>query len=301
MRRILAAGLLAALTLTACGGQSPSPSDSAADRSDRSYDVSKVAKDDQIVAMLPASVKDKGKIVIGAAIDYAPAEFRAEDLQTAIGYDVDLGKALGKVLGVQTEVSAAEFASLLPGIGSKYDIGISSFTVTDERTANYNMISYIMVGSSYAVQKGNQKSFNPDDVCGRSIGVQTGTFQEDELATFSKACTDAGKQAIDVLSYGVQADVTTNLAGGKLDAFYADSTVADYSVALTNNQLEVIGGVRDAAPQGIVVSQGDQQLTDAIQAATQKLMDDGVWTEILGSWGVSTDAGLTRAELNPKG
>lgn len=307
MRRILAVGLLAALTLTACGGggesttngSSPEPGETVSASTDRSYDVTKIEKNDEIAAMLPAAVADKGTLIMGAAIDYAPAEFRAEDLQTAIGYDVDLGKAIGKVLGLETEVSAAEFASLLPGIGSKYDIGLSSFTVTEERMANYNMISYITVGSSFAVQSGNPEGFDPQDICGQSIGVQTGTWQEDDLAAKSEQCVADGKEAIDVLSYGAQSDVTTNLIGGKVVAFYADSTVSDYSVALTSGQLEVIGGVLDAAPQGIVVAQDDAELTAAVQAAVQYLMDEGIWVEILESWGVDADAALTTAELNP--
>ncbi|WIY83660.1 ABC transporter substrate-binding protein [Propionimicrobium sp. PCR01-08-3] len=301
MRRIAALGIVATLALTACGGGGSTTEGSAsAENNDLSYDVSSIQKVDDIAALLPEDVASSGKLTIGAAIDYAPAEFRAEDLQTAIGYDVDLGKALGKVLGVETEVSAAEFANLMPGIGSTYNIGISSFTVTPERTENYNMISYIMVGSSYAVQKGNPQGFDPNDVCGASIGVQTGTYQEEVLATMSTDCTAAGKEAIDVLSYGVQSDVTTNLIGGKVEAFFADSTVADYSVKLTNDQLEVTGGIQDAAPQGIVVSKDDEQLTEAMQQAMQQLMDDGTWQAILANWGVTEDAALTTAELNPE-
>lgn len=310
MRRMFAVGLVAALTLTACGGTSDttettSPegttAGSEAGVTDRTYDVSGIERQDEIAAMLPADVADRGTVVIGAAIDYAPAEFRAEDLQTAIGYDVDMGRALGRVLGVETQVSAAEFASLLPGIGSQYDIGISSFTITPERTANYNMIAYITVGSSFAVQSSNPQDFDPEALCGQPIGVQTGTWQEEDLAAKSAECTAAGEQAIDVLSYGTQSDVTTNLIGGKVVAFYADSTVADYSVALTEGQLEVVGGVLDAAPQGIVVAQDDEELTKAVQAAMQYLMDEGIWTEILDSWGVDADAALTTAELNPQG
>ena len=81
---------------------------------------------------------------------------------------------------------------------------------------------------------------------------------------------------------------------------FADSTVADYSVAMTNGQLEVIGGIRDSAPQGIVVDKSDEQLTEAVQEAMQKLIDDGTWNKILESWGVSTEAAVTTAELNPK-
>ena len=294
LRAIAATALAGALALTACSAQDGTDSGS-----DRSFDVSGIAKVDDIAALVPEEVRDSGKLVIGASIDYAPAEFRAEDLQTAIGYDVDLGKALGRVLDLETEVSAAEFASILPGIGTKYDIGISSFTITDERTANYTMISYISVGSSYAVKSGNEASFDPDDVCGRTIAVQTGTYQEEELTAFSTECTDAGNEAVDILKFGSQSDVTTNVAGGKAEAMYADSTVSEYAVALTEGQLEVVGGVRDAAPQGIVLPPNDTELTDAIQQAMQHLMDDGTWADILESWGPK-DAALTTAEVFPK-
>lgn len=305
MRRILATGLLAVLALTACGQDTdPTAGETTAaatGATDRTYDVSGVEKVDEIAALLPQAVADKGTLIVGASTDYAPAEFRADDLQTAIGYDVDLAKALGKVLGLEAEVQDAEFASIMPSIGTKFDVGISSFTITEERTANFNMISYITVGSSYAVKAGNPEGFNPDDVCGQTIAVQTGTYQEEELAAFNEACAADGKDAIEVLSYARQSDATTNVVGGKATAYYADSTIAGYSVALTNDQLEVVGGIRDAAPQGIVVNQDDEAMTEAMQKAMQHLMDEGIWTEILDAWGIEGDAALTSAELNPAG
>ena len=237
---------------------------------------------------------------MGTSPDYAPGEFRSEDLETEIGYDMDLIKAVGKVLGVDVEISPAQFDSIMPGVGvgKKYDVAISSFTITEERTQNYNLISYISVGSSYAVAKGNPNGFDPADVCGKSIAVQTGTWQEEELGTFTTDCTDAGKEAIEDLSYGTQSDATTNVIGGKADAFYADSTVSGYAVTLTNGQMEVVGDVREAAPQGIVVNKDDAELTEAVQKATQSLMDDGTWPAIAKAWG-NEDAALTTAEVNP--
>jgi len=301
LRSFIAATAVAALALTACSTTEAEPENTddtgATSATDRSHDVSGVEKVDEIAALLPADVAEEGKLVIGAAIDYAPAEFRADDLQTAIGYDVDLGKALGRVLGLETEVSAAEFASILPGVGTKYTIAISSFTITDERTENYNMISYITVGSSYAVKTGNPNGFDTDNVCGSTAAVQTGTWQEEELTAFSEECTTSGGETVEILKYVTQSDVTTNVVGGKADAFYADSTVSDYAIELTNDQLEVIGGVRDSAPQGIVVSKEDPELTEAIQQAMQHLMDDGTWEDILASWGTES-AILTTAELH---
>ncbi len=309
MRRTLAVGIFAALTLTACGGQTAAPgapeskpgeSAPAAASTDRTFDTSGVQKVDEIAALVPAAVAERGTLLIGASADYAPAEFRADDLKTYIGYDVDLGRALGKVLGLDAQVQDAEFASLIPAIGTTTDVGISSFTIRPDRLEAANMISYITVGSSYAVQAGNPGSFDPDNVCGQSIAVQTGTWQEEELATFSAACTEAGNEKIEILSYPRQSDATTNVVGGKAAAFYADSTVASYASALTGGQLEVTGGIRDAAPQGIVVAKADAELTEAVQKAMQHLMDDGTWKAILDSWGIEADAALTTAELNPQ-
>lgn len=309
MRRTLAVGILAAVALTACGqtaepGGSPESKSAettpAVESTDRTFDTSGVKKVDEIAALLPAAIAEKGTLTIGASTDYAPGEFRADDLQTYIGYDVDLGRALGNVLGVEAQVEDAEFASLIPAIGTKFDIGISSFTITAERLEAVNMISYITVGSSYAVKAGNPASFDPDNVCGQTIAVQTGTWQQDELATFSAACTEAGNPEVEILPYPRQSDATTNVVGGKAAAFYADSTVAGYASALTSGQLEVTGGIRDAAPQGIVVAKDDTELTEAVQKAMQHLMDDGTWKAILDSWGVEADAALTTAELNPQ-
>ncbi len=297
-RTTLAAVAAAALALTACGAASGTPGTSTSGGStDRTFDTSGVKKVDEIAALLPANVAEKGTLVIGASADYAPAEFRADDLKTYIGYDVDLGRALGQVLGLKAELQDAEFASLIPAIGSKYDIGISSFTIRADRLKTVNMISYINVGSSYAVKSGNPEKFDAEDVCGKTIAVQTGTDQQTALAEFSKTCTDAGKQAIDVLSYARQSEATTNVVGGKAVAFYADSPIASYAATLTRGQLEVVGGIREAAPQGIVVAKDNKALTEAVQKAMQHLMDDGTWKAILDSWGVQ--GALTTAELNP--
>lgn len=309
VRRLYAAGIIASLTLTACGGdaaprETGSPttggeSTSATDeaQTDRTFDTSGVAEVEEIAALVPAEIAERGTLLIGASADYAPAEFRADDLNTYLGYDVDLGRALGNVLGLEAQVQDAEFASLIPSIGSKTDIGISSFTIREDRLQQANMIAYINVGSSYAVRTGNPNGFDAENVCGTTVAVQTGTDQEVALEAFSEECTAAGSDPIEILSYGRQSDATTNVVGGKAVAFYADSPVAGYAAILTGGQLEVVGGVREAAPQGIVVSKDDPELTEAVQKAMQHLMDDGTWEAILDSWGV--EGALTTAELNP--
>jgi polar amino acid transport system substrate-binding protein len=303
MRRLPSLSLLAvtgALVLGACTNASeattPAGGEETAAVAEPSYDVSGIAEVDEISALLPEDFD--GTLTIGDNLQYAPAEFfGGPDGQTPTGYDVDLAKALGQVLGAEVEVSHAEFASIIPAIGTQYDAGIASMSINAERLEQVNMIAYISAGSTFSVQTGNPQGLDAADLCGTTMGVQTGTIQDEDVDALSAACTDAGSEPIEVLRYGSQADVTTNLVGGKIDVMYADSPVGQYAALQTDGQIEQLGDVTDAAPQGIAVAKDDPELTAALQAAMQHLMDEGVWTDILDTWGVS--GALDTAELNP--
>ena len=260
------------------------------------YDVSSVQKDDDIAKLLPDYVTKDGKLTIGMDTSYAPAEFLAEDGKTPVGFDVDIAKALAQVFGLEADPETANFDSIIPSVGSKYDIGISSFTVTKERLEAVDFVSHFDAGSAWAVKKGNPKKLDTSDMCGAKIAVQTGTVQEEEANTIAKGC-EADNKA-EVMSYKRQAEAATAVATGKADAFYADSPVAGYAISQTDGQLEALGDVEGVAKQGIAVKKGNTQLAEAVQKAVQKLMDDGTYMKILKHWGVESGA-LDKAEINP--
>jgi polar amino acid transport system substrate-binding protein len=291
----------AALVLTACTDASQQTADGAASddaSAEESFDPSTVEADEEIAAMLPKEIADKGTLSVGSDTAYAPAEFIDVDGKTPVGFDVDTVTAVAAVLGLEADVQTAPFDGIIPAIGSKYDLGISAFTITDERTAEANMISYAVAGSQFGVATGNPEDFDPESLCGTTIGVQTSTIQDDELTEATKTCEEDGEEPIEVVRYESQADVTTNLVGGKLQAMYADSPITAYAVEQTSGEVETIGEINDAAPYGIVVSQDDDELTEAVQAAVQKLIDDGALEQIFAGWG-SEDVVVDEAELNP--
>ncbi len=301
-RLVLAAATIAAsaLLLTACGSSSGG-SDSAstpASGGAASFDPTSIAKDDTIAALLPEKIASSGKLVVGSDTTYAPAEYIDEDGKTPVGYDVDLAKGIAAVLGLTADVQTADFSGIIPAIGSKYDVGISSFTINPERVAQANMVEYFQAGEAYAVAKGNPKKVSGDDLCGLTVGVQTGTVEDEELDALAAQCKTDGKKDITPLKYAKQTDVTTALVGGKADVMYADSPIIAYAIAQTGGKLEQLGDVFASAPQGVVVSKDDQALTDAIQKAVQKLIDSGDYEKILTAWGNETGAVKT-AELNP--
>lgn len=298
----MASALALAAGLSACTDAADwhASGSSTASTSTQGYDTSGIQKDDTIAAMLSSDDLSDGSLDIGASTDYAPAEFLSSSGK-AIGYDVDLTTAIGKVLGVPSTTHTAEFDSIIAAMGSKYDLGVSSFTITTEREQSVDMISYINVGSSFDVQAGNPKGIDTSDhlkLCGLAVGVQVGTSQEDTMKQDAEKCSAAGEATLQVRSYNTQSEASTALAGGTIDAMYADSTVAGYAVEQTGGQLETVGEVEDALPQGILVSKDDPTLTKAVQAAVQKLMDDGTWQKILEAWGIE-DGALDKAEINP--
>ncbi|MGG5170834.1 ABC transporter substrate-binding protein [Pseudarthrobacter sp. J1738] len=299
--KALAVFAVGALALTGCtnASETGTPGAGASSGGAASFDPSTIQKDDALAALVPAAIKAKGTLTVGADTSYEPAEFLATDGQTPVGYDVDIAKAIGATLGLKVQVQTAEFTGILPALGPKYDLGISSFTITKERLAAVNMVSYFNAGTGWAVQKDNPKKFSLDDICGRSIGVQTGTVQEDpDLSTRSKKCVADGKKAIDVVTLKNQTDVTTRLVNGSIDAMAADSPIIGNAVAKTNGALEKFGEVYDAAPQGIAIAKSDTALADVIQKTLTKLMSDGSYKKILEGWN-NPEGAIDKAEVNP--
>ena len=304
LRKLAVFALSAAMivSLGACGTSEKSDSTASGDSESSSnttgYDVSGVTKDDDIAAMLPESVTKDGKLTVGMDTSYAPAEFLVEDGKTPIGFDVDIAKALANMFGLEAVPQTSNFDSIIPSIGTKYDIGISSFTITPERMEAVDFVSMFKAGSTWVVKKGDPNKVDTSDLCGLKIAVQTGTTQEEEVNAAAKQCKADGKSEVQILSNKLQTDVTTNVATGKADVFYADSPVAGYAIAQTEDTLEALGEDVGVTKEAVAIKKGDSDTAKAVQAALQKLMDDGTYMKILKHWGVEAGA-IDKAEINP--
>jgi polar amino acid transport system substrate-binding protein len=285
-------------TLAGCGGGSSGTSTSAAAGSS-SASASSLTKDDAVAKLLPASVAAKGTLTIGTDASYAPSEFVDTDGKTVVGFDADLAKALGQVLGLKVTLENAPFPTLIEAVKSgKFDLGMSSFTINPDRLKQVDMVSYFNAGTSWAVPQGNPAGVTPDNACGKKVAVQKGTVQADDLTARSKKCTDGGKPAITIEQFQLQSDVTSAVVTGKDDAELADSPVIAYAIKQTNGKLQQVGDVYDSAPYGIVVPKGQGTYAQAVQGAMQKLMDTGAYQSILTKWGVQGGA-IKTAAINP--
>jgi polar amino acid transport system substrate-binding protein len=241
---------------------------------------------------VPDAIKSDGKVLIGTDASYAPNEFLDTDGKTVIGWDVDLFNAVAAKLGLKTEWQSATFDAIIPGVQSgKYEMGISSFTINDERKQQVNMVSYFSAGTQWGTKKGNPTGIQPDNACGKKVAVQTNTVQDTEdLPKRDEACKAAGNPALTVDRYQRQDQATAAVVSGKDDAMLADSPVLAYAVKQTNGQLELLGDIYDAAPYGYVIEKDQTEFAQAIADAVAALITDGTYKTILGKWGVEAGA-----------
>ncbi|BAJ30733.1 MULTISPECIES: ABC transporter substrate-binding protein [Kitasatospora] len=300
-RPLAAAVALAAgsLLLTACGSSVGSTTTTSGAAPIPTQAIAPVPADPALAGLVPADLKSAGKLVIGSDTSYAPNEFKDEKGKI-VGMDVDLGAAIAQKLGLTAEFQSAGFTDIIPGIQSnKYQLGMSSFTVTKARQEQVDMVSYFSAGTSAAVKKGNPDKIALDDLCGKKVAVQDGTTQADEVKdTRNPACAKAGKPAIpnDGDRFALQTDVAQALVSGRDQVMLADSPVVDYALKQTGGQLEKIGETYDSAPYGVILAKGSP-LSPAVQGAIKSLMADGTYKTILDKWGVAAGA-VTTSEIN---
>jgi polar amino acid transport system substrate-binding protein len=293
---VLAFGAAAAVSLSACGSNSLSDAGSGPSSSS----VASATAQTGLADKLPAKIKTAKKIVVGTDASYAPSEFLASDGKTVQGFDVDLFKAVGQKFGVDVQFVSSNFDSIITGVTTgKYDVGVSSFTINDKRKQQATMVSYYEAGTQWAAPKGNPKKVDPNNACGLTIAVQTGTVQADEdLPKRQADCKKAGKPAIKVQSYTGQDEATAAVGSKKADAMLADSPVAAYAVKQTKGTLELVGDVYDSAPYGYVLPKDETAFAAAIVDALKSLKQDGTYDNVLKNWGVES-GGIDSFAVNP--
>lgn len=297
--RIAAALAASALSLTLVGcGSTALPGTSAAPAATAGASaVPSVTADAGLKAKLPKKVQDAGKIVVGVDATYKPNEYLDTDGKTVIGMDVELFDAVAARLGVKTEWQPSAFDQILIGIDArKYDAGVSSFTINDERKQSVNFVSYLDAGSQWVTAAGNPKGLDPKNLCGQTVAIQTGTVQDDEMQAANEKC--APDQKINVLSFADQGEVTNAVTSGRAAGMSADSPISLYAAKMSNGKLAPLGEVYDSAPYGFAFHKADTAFAEAVAQATRDIRDAGVYDAILARYGQEKSA-VTNIAVNP--
>jgi len=285
VRRVyVAVAAAAALAAAGCANNEDSDSTTPAGPSgSAAFSLDSVQKDDALAGQVDSKISADGKLVFGTDPSYEPNEFKQGG--KIVGFEVDLGNAIAKKLGLTAEFQESKFDAILPALGSRYELGMSSFTDNPEREKVVDFVTYYNAGTQWASK---DAAFDPDNPCGKKVAVQTGTVQDtDDLPVRQKKC---GSNAMQIQRYDGQDEATNAVVLGKADAVLADSPVMAGAVKKVGGGLTLVGEVYDAAPYGLAIPKTAGTTKDAVLGAVKALVADGSYKAILEQWGVQTGA-----------
>ncbi len=234
---------------------------------------------------LPEKFKQAGKLRIVMSDGTAPLNVPDTATGEVEGFNPDLARQVGAVLGVKVEITGVPIDQIIPGIeAGRYDAVFSNFSITDARLKVLDFAEYYFSASGLGVQAGNPQGIDLDHMCGRRIGVSNGSFQmTDTLPEYSQSCADKGEPKIDIAAFPDQQKAALALLSGRVDATVTDGPVLAYASS-KEPRIERAGEVK-GSNVGVGAPKGDG-LIEALSAALQELIDNGTYERILKSYGM---------------
>lgn len=298
--KTLAVAAVAALALAGCaepdstsgGSGSDSGSDSSTPASsDEGWGGEPV---DSVVKLVPDEFKD-APIQNAIYNVYPPQEFMEGD--KLVGIQPDIIAALGEVMDVEFKnASIGSFDTLIPGVVSgRYDMSSADFGVTEDRLKEVDFVTEFQLGTSFATKEGSGITIaEATDLCGHSVGVQSGSYFIDQVKAADAECAKEGLDSIDLQTFPDDGARVLALTNGRIEVTATAQDAMGYAIDSESLPFELQEFVYEPLEQGIVIADGSD-LGPAIQAAMQEIVNNGTYQKIMDKWGVS-DAAYTSAD-----
>lgn len=270
-----------AVALAACGSNAaPESTEPAAETEETAEDTAQQESEAPAEeAAAPESSEmetvTEGVLTVATSPDFAPYEFYAigeDGNPTLAGFDMALAQYVADYLGLELEVIPMDFDGVLSELQMKnVDLGMAGLSPdpTREDAMDFSDI-YYEGGQSLVTVKANADTLNSFEACNKSdvsVGAQIGSIQMDLANEFS---ADA-----DIVALPKVTDIISELLGGKLDAAYIETAVAE-SYQKNYPDLEIVLDVPyDVAGSSIGVSKGNTALLTAVNEAIAAAIEDG--------------------------
>ena len=231
---------------------------------------------------------EEGTLIGVSDMAYPPLESVVEGKSDEYeGFEIDLTTEVAKRCGLKMKwLSPMKFDAIIPLIkqGGKADVGVSSFTITDDRKKEIDFTdSYIDSNQAIVMKQGSDKKgasdnetiekLNSKDV---TVSVQQGTTGEEWVKENLPNAT--------VLPLDNAIDCLQNLGSDKCQAVVADLPCMAYYCKESFKDFEVAVQIPTGESYGIVVSKDNAELTKAMNKAIQEMKSDGTIDQIMDKW-----------------
>jgi polar amino acid transport system substrate-binding protein len=246
---------------------------------------------------LPAEIAKQGSIKIAIVPNYPPMEFRDPATNTLTGFDVELGEALGRKLGVKIAWQETSFDQMMPALATgRVDAILSGMTDLKSRQDTASFVDYLRSGPRFFAQQSRAAEFKDMmSLCGKTVGASRRTSFPKHVAAWSDA--HCSGNPVKFVGTEGSADARTQLKQGRLDAAVQGGETLPYVMDLEPGAYVAIGEVFDFQFTGLALGVKETVLQQAVVEALDALVADGSYRALLAKWKLS-DYGVERATIN---
>lgn len=227
-----------------------------------------------------AEIQSNGQLIVGTAIT-RPFEYRDEETNQLIGFDVDLMTTIANALGVSITWREMAFADLLPELqAGNIDVVIAGMYITSAREDVVDMSNpYLQTGLVMASHGGITDIETIQDLIGKTVGVKEGSTGE----RFAIRLRDDDGIALELRRYTDTIDSLEDLNAGLVDVVFNDY-INTLEYIKTHPNVRVIGDILEPAGLGISVRTGDNDLLNFINSQLATLETNGTIQNLFNQW-----------------
>ncbi len=236
----------------------------------------------------------KGKSLVNAINPHTPGyeTIDPNNPDTYIGFDVDLGEAIGDCLGFKLTHKPVTFAALLTTLQTgQADIVISDIYATKDRAKAADFVTYLKVVDGVLVAKDNPKKITGINLslCGSIAAENTGYVEVPLIQALEAECKAAGKLAPEIQLYDNNESCIQAILAGRADTYINDANTVDGAVKAYPDKLSKATAVTLPYSVGIAVPRNNVAFRDAVVAAVTEIQKSGLQKELMKKWNLPED------------
>lgn len=239
-------------------------------------------------------LRKAGKIVIATQPNYPPLTYRDPATNKAMGFDIELGEAIGRELGLKVEWQELGFAQMVPSLTTgRVDTVLAGMSDLPARREAVDFVDYLRAGPQFYTTPAQAKAgmAGAGDLCGKRVGASRATNWLSMISDWSKAnCEGKGKPAIQAIGTEGSVDARTQLKTGRLDAAVQGDETLPYFQKIEPGAYVVLGEAFGENLAGMPFAKNDAASRDAVKAALDALRASGVYGQLLEKHGMKQNA-----------
>ncbi|WOD40893.1 transporter substrate-binding domain-containing protein [Nodosilinea sp. E11] len=220
-------------------------------------------------------------LTMATSADYPPYQFveTAGGTEEIVGFDIDIARHITEQLGYDLEITNMDFNGLIPALqAGRADFVMAGMTPTEERQRNVDFSEIYYDAKQTIVFQSGAGIASPDDLSGKTLGVQLGSIQEELANDLADTIPNLTLSPLNRIN-----EIVQELKSGRIDAAIIEDTVAEGFLA-NNPDLEAVE-IPEEGPAGSAIAfPKDSELVSEFNRVLAEMESSGLMEELIVKW-----------------